>query len=121
MLLPLAISAGGGAIQLLADGIDGEAVVEEAETPQEAIAIERRQGGPVGFLDEEVEVIGHHGVGDDAEPEKGLEPAHEDDEVFALLVPEDELPVNDAGQAMVVAEPFPSDACLSHGWRGLHG
>jgi len=36
------------------------------------------------------------GLSDDAETEKSLELAHEDDKVFPLLVTEDEPPVNDA-------------------------
>lgn len=45
---------------------------------------------------------------------KGYEHAHEDDEMIALFVADDGLPVNDAGQAVVITEPFSSDACLSY-------
>jgi hypothetical protein len=59
-------------------------------------------------------MVGHHRIGDDTESEKGLQLAHEDHEMFPLFVSEDELPVHDTGQAVVVAEPFSPDACLSH-------
>ena len=72
------------------------------------------QRGPVRFLDEKVEVIGHHRVGDDAKTEKGLQLAHEDHEMLPFRVSQDELPVNDPRKAVVVAEPFSPDACLSH-------
>jgi hypothetical protein len=39
---------------------------------QKSFAIHGWEIFPVGFLDEEVEVVGHHDVSDDAEPEKSL-------------------------------------------------
>jgi len=55
----------------------------------------------------------------DTESEKGFELAHEDDKMLPFLIPEDELPVNDPGQTVVVAEAGAPDACLSHGWITL--
>ena len=40
--------------------------------------------------------------------------------MLPFLVPEDELPVNDAGQTVVITEAGAPDACLSHGRRKLH-
>jgi hypothetical protein len=114
LLFPPAITTTGGSIQLLAYGPDGEGVVEKAQSFQEGITIQGWHRGPVRLLDEKVEVIGHHRVGDDAEPEKSLELAHEDHEMLPFRVSEDELPVNDPGNAVVVAEPFSPDACLPH-------
>jgi hypothetical protein len=67
-----------------------------------------------------VKLVGHPRVGDDTESEKGLKLAHEDNEMVPFLVSEDELPVNDTGWAVVIAEPFSPDACLSHGGVILH-
>ena len=52
---------------------------------------------PVGLLDEEMKVVGHHRISDDPDPEKGLELAHERDDEFPLLVTHDEAPVDDTG------------------------
>ena len=118
LLFPLRIPACGGPVQFLAHRIDGEAVVEIAEPLQKRIAIQGRRFGPVGFLDEKMEVVGHHRVGDNAESEKSFEFAHEDNKVFPLLVSENELPVHDAGEAVVVAESFSPNACLSRRRNG---
>jgi hypothetical protein len=64
-----------------AAGIDGGAVVEIAEALQKGFAIQSRQFGPIRFLDEEVEVVGHHHISDDTETEKSLEHAHEVDKI----------------------------------------
>jgi len=99
----LEIAPGGGAIEFVAYCIDGGPVVEIAEALQKALAIQSRQFCPIRFLDEKVEVIGHHHISDDTETQKSLELAHEDYKVFPLLVTEDELPVHDAGYHVVVA------------------
>jgi hypothetical protein len=95
-LLPFEIAPGGKAIELVAHRIDGGAVVEIAEALQKGFAIQSRQFCPIRFLDEKVEVVGHHHISDDTKTQKSLELAHEDDKVFALLVTEDEPPVHDA-------------------------
>ena len=118
--LPNAAAGGGGAVEFFANALHGEAVVEEAEAAKEGVAIQGRQLVPVGLLNEKMEVIGHQRVGDDTESEEGLELAHEGDSELPFLVAEDKAPVDDAGEAMVVAEAFAPDACLSHGVSQLH-
>ena len=59
-------------------------------------------------------MIRHHRVGDHPDTQKGLQLAHDGDEFLPLLVAKKKPPIHDARQAMVVAEPFPPDARLSH-------
>jgi len=103
LFLKTQIAPGGGAIELVADRIDGGPVVEVAESLQESFAIHRGYFIPVGFLDEEVEVVGHYDVSDDPKPEKRLKLSHKGDEVLPLLVAKDESPVNDAGVPRAIA------------------
>jgi hypothetical protein len=62
-----------------------------------------------------MEVVGHHHVSDDAEPEKSLKFSHKNDEVLPFLITKDEPPVNDTGDNVVVAKALSSNARLSHG------
>jgi hypothetical protein len=64
--------------------------------------------------DEEVEVVGHHHVSDDADPEKSLKFSHKNDAVLPFLVTKDEPPVNDTGDNVIVAKALPSNSSLSH-------
>jgi hypothetical protein len=90
-------------------------LVKVAEPLQKSFAIHGREIIPVRFLDEEMEVVGHHHVSDHTEPEKSLKFSHQSDEVLPFLVTKDEPPVNDTGDDVIVAKALPSNARLSHG------
>ena len=64
----------------------------------------RQLGGPLRHFHEDVKVIAHHAIGDDAHPAEALVEPHELDELLLFLRPEDELPIHDTGDAVVVGK-----------------
>jgi hypothetical protein len=60
-------------------------------------------GGPLGDCQEDVEVIGHEGVGEDANAAEPFTFPHQGEEVLLLGGFEDEAPVHDAGKTVVEA------------------
>jgi hypothetical protein len=81
----------------------GELVAGEALEIVEDFLGPGEGGGPLGDREEDMEVIGHEGVGEDADAAEPLAFPHEGEEVLLLLGTEDELPVHDAGKAVVEA------------------
>jgi hypothetical protein len=86
-------------------------------------------GGEGRDFEEEVEVVGHEAVGEDAAAGEVFLHAHEFAEVFAFVFVEDEAPVDDAGDAVVEGGfgggvfPGSEEAGAGHGGRvgGVEG
>ncbi len=54
---PNAVAGGRGAVKFLADSLHGEAIIQEPEAAEKGVAVQGRKPLPVGYLDEEMEVV----------------------------------------------------------------
>jgi hypothetical protein len=70
---------------------------------------------PLGDFHEDVEVIGHDAVGDDAQPAEAFVEAHVFDQLVLLFLAQDEVAVHHARDAVIVR----SDSTQRGGKREL--
>jgi hypothetical protein len=98
-----------GVVLVLAEQVEpltnrlGELVTGEALEIVEDFFGPGEGSGSLGDREEDMEVIGHEGVGEDLHATKPLAFPHEGEEVLFLGGIENELPVHDAGKTVVEA------------------
>ena len=115
LFFPIAVFRRSRALEFFADASRRVGIVKEADPAQDGLGVEGLDGFPVRFLDEEMEVVAHHAVGDHAHPVEGLQFAHQGYEMFFFFGVKDEPSVHHPRDAVVVAFAFSPDAGLSHG------
>ena len=74
----------------------GVGIVENGHSLEKRVAIQSRADLLIGLFDEEMKMITHHDVSDDAQTEEAFELAHQCDKMLFLSVTEDEAAVYDA-------------------------